>query len=56
MTFSGNTTMEQIFTGIHPHSIGVSPYLPIIRNIPDYKAVSLGLDLLPEGCSFSQHV
>ena len=45
VTVVGNTTMEQIFAGIHPHSLGISPYLPIIQNIPDHKARNLGLDL-----------
>jgi uncharacterized 2Fe-2S/4Fe-4S cluster protein (DUF4445 family) len=47
VTVVGNTTMEQIFAGIHPHSLGVSPYLPIIQNIPDHKTGNLGLDLSP---------
>lgn len=43
----GNTTMEQILAGFHPHAIGVSPYLPLTPHIPDLKAEELGLDLNP---------
>ncbi len=47
VTVVGNTAMEQIFAGIHPHRLGVSPYLPFLRNIPDHMAATLGLDLSP---------
>ncbi|MFZ2447413.1 MAG: ASKHA domain-containing protein [Syntrophobacteraceae bacterium] len=43
----GNTTMETLFAGFHPHSLGVAPYLPIIRNPGDFSASELGLDFNP---------
>ncbi len=45
---AGNTTMERLFAGFHPHSLGVSPYLPIIRPPLEFQAAELGLvDLSP---------
>jgi uncharacterized 2Fe-2S/4Fe-4S cluster protein (DUF4445 family) len=43
----GNTTMLQLFAGLHPHSLGFSPYPPICRTLVDLRAVELGLDLNP---------
>ena len=43
----GNTTMEQLFTGFHPHSLGVNPYLPVNRLPPYFNAAGLGLALNP---------
>lgn len=45
VTVVGNTTMEQILSGFHPHYVGVSPYLPVVRTLPDLTAGDLGLDL-----------
>lgn len=41
----GNTTMVQIFAGFHPHSLGLSPYLPAVRIFPDTTAADAGLTL-----------
>ncbi|RKY00629.1 MAG: hypothetical protein DRP55_05445 [Spirochaetes bacterium] len=43
----GNPTMEQIFTGIHPHNLGIAPYLPISRSITDFRAIDIGIDIKP---------
>jgi uncharacterized 2Fe-2S/4Fe-4S cluster protein (DUF4445 family) len=43
----GNTTMEQIFTGIHPHGLGASPYLPVSCEPQNLRAADVGLDLNP---------
>lgn len=43
----GNTTMERIFVGFHPHGLGVSPYLPVFRAALDLKASEVGLNLNP---------
>jgi uncharacterized 2Fe-2S/4Fe-4S cluster protein (DUF4445 family) len=43
----GNTTMEQIFAGFHPRSLGVTPYMPAARRFPPFRAADLGLDLSP---------
>lgn len=47
VTLVGNTTMERIFAGCHPHGLGVSPYLPVFRGSNDLKAVDVGLKLNP---------
>jgi uncharacterized 2Fe-2S/4Fe-4S cluster protein (DUF4445 family) len=44
---AGNTTMERLFAGFHPHSLGISPYLPIIRPSLEFKAADLGLKVSP---------
>lgn len=43
----GNTTMQQVFMGIHPHGIGVAPYLPVSHGPHDFRAAELGLELNP---------
>jgi uncharacterized 2Fe-2S/4Fe-4S cluster protein (DUF4445 family) len=47
VTLVGNTTMERIFIGFHPHGLGVSPYLPVFRSALDLKAADVGLKLNP---------
>jgi uncharacterized 2Fe-2S/4Fe-4S cluster protein (DUF4445 family) len=47
VTAVGNTTMEQIFGGLHPHGLGVVPYMPATRSPLDLRAAELGLDLSP---------
>lgn len=44
---AGNTTMETLFAGFHPHSLGVAPYLPVIREPRDFSASELGLAFNP---------
>ncbi|MHC1724788.1 MAG: ASKHA domain-containing protein [Syntrophobacteraceae bacterium] len=43
----GNTTMQTIFAGFHPHSLGVAPYLPVIRGPRDFSASEIGIHLNP---------
>ncbi len=43
----GNTTMETLFAGLHPHSLGVAPYAAIIHEPRDFTAFELGLDFNP---------
>ena len=43
----GNTTMEQIFAGLHPGGLGSYPFLPVCRFIGDLRAADLGLNLNP---------
>lgn len=43
----GNTTMEHLFLGFHPHCLGVAPYLPIKSDAEVFTAGDLGLDLNP---------
>ncbi len=47
MVVVGNTTMETLFAGFHPRSLGVSPYLPPRRHPGDFRARDLGVDLNP---------
>ena len=47
VTAVGNTTMQQIFADIHPCSLGMTPYLPAVRTLPDLRAADLGLALNP---------
>jgi len=43
----GNTTMERIFIGFHPHGLGVSPYLPVLSTPRNLSASEVGLKLNP---------
>ncbi|RLB42584.1 MAG: hypothetical protein DRH12_05285, partial [Deltaproteobacteria bacterium] len=47
VTLVGNTTMEQIFIGFHPHGLGVWPYLPVLSSPRDLRAEEVGLNLNP---------
>ena len=47
VTVVGNTTMLQVFAGIHPASLGATPYLPAVREFPDFSAADLDLSLNP---------
>ncbi|MBR9985090.1 MAG: DUF4445 domain-containing protein, partial [Desulfosarcina sp.] len=39
----GNTTMQQVFAGLHPYGLGVFPYFPLTRTPPVFSAGDLGL-------------
>jgi uncharacterized 2Fe-2S/4Fe-4S cluster protein (DUF4445 family) len=39
----GNTTMQQVFAGLHPYGLGVFPYFPLTLNPPLFSAGDLGL-------------
>lgn len=43
----GNTTMQHLFCGINPRSLGGAPYLPVSRVASDWRASDLGLNLSP---------
>jgi uncharacterized 2Fe-2S/4Fe-4S cluster protein (DUF4445 family) len=47
-TVAGNTAMQQIFCGIDPQFLGVSPFVPVARTLPTMKAAEVGLRLHPE--------
>jgi uncharacterized 2Fe-2S/4Fe-4S cluster protein (DUF4445 family) len=47
MAVVGNTTMLELFGGLHPHGLGLSPYLPVTRLARDVRAGELGLTLNP---------
>lgn len=48
MTVVGNPTMQHIFAGLHPHSLGASPFIPFRRSPMNMRAVDTGCDLNPE--------
>ena len=39
----GNTTMQQVFAGLHPNGLGVFPYFPLTLTPPVFSAGDLGL-------------
>ena len=43
----GNTTMEQLFDGAHPYSLGTAPFLPLTRNPVRLRARDVGLSVSP---------
>lgn len=43
----GNTTMQHLFCGMNPHSLGRSPYKPITVSATDWKALDLDIDVHP---------
>jgi len=43
----GNTTMEQLFLGLHPFALGRAPYLPVARRLTVGRAAELDLGLNP---------
>jgi uncharacterized 2Fe-2S/4Fe-4S cluster protein (DUF4445 family) len=47
MTVVGNTAMHHIFLGVDPHSLGLSPFPPVIHQSQDIKARELGLKIHP---------
>jgi uncharacterized 2Fe-2S/4Fe-4S cluster protein (DUF4445 family) len=44
MAVAGNTTMEHIFAGISPESIGKSPFRPQFYDSLEFEAASLGIN------------
>ena len=47
MTVVGNPTMQQIFAGFHPHSLGATPFTPFRRSATHLRAADVGCDLNP---------
>jgi uncharacterized 2Fe-2S/4Fe-4S cluster protein (DUF4445 family) len=43
----GNTTMQQVFAGLHPYGLGVFPYFPLTLTAPVFNAGDLGLAVDP---------
>ncbi len=48
----GNTTMQQVFAGVHPYGLGVFPYLPLTLNPPPFSGGDLGLATDPAAAVF----
>ncbi len=47
VTLCGNTTMQQIVSGLHPHGLGVFPYFPLTLTPPAIRAGDIGLGTDP---------
>ncbi len=47
MTVVGNPTMQQIFAGFHPHSLGTAPFTPFRRSAINLRAADVGCNLTP---------
>ena len=45
ITFSGNTTMTQLFLQVDPRNIRRAPYVPATSLYPPFSATSVGIDL-----------
>lgn len=45
VTVVGNTVMEHLFAGLHPHRLGVWPYQPVSRRFMNITAKEAGLAL-----------
>jgi uncharacterized 2Fe-2S/4Fe-4S cluster protein (DUF4445 family) len=43
----GNTTMQQVFAGLHPHGLGAFPYFPLTLTPPSFSAGALNLAVDP---------
>jgi uncharacterized 2Fe-2S/4Fe-4S cluster protein (DUF4445 family) len=43
----GNPTMTHILAGFHPNCIGMAPYIPVVQNLPVFKASELGIKVKP---------
>ncbi|NMC21231.1 MAG: DUF4445 domain-containing protein, partial [Thermogutta sp.] len=46
---SGNTTMQHLFCGLDPSSLGRYPFLPVLRHGLSVDAAELGLEIHPAG-------
>jgi uncharacterized 2Fe-2S/4Fe-4S cluster protein (DUF4445 family) len=43
----GNPTMTHILAGFNPNCIGLAPYIPVVQNLPVFKASELGIKVKP---------
>ncbi|MFH0957384.1 MAG: ASKHA domain-containing protein [Pseudomonadota bacterium] len=43
----GNSTMQHLFCGLNPYSLGISPYRPVTHLASDWRASDLGLNVNP---------
>ncbi|MHC4179179.1 MAG: ASKHA domain-containing protein, partial [Planctomycetota bacterium] len=48
LTFSGNTTMQQLLCGVDPSSLGEVPFVPTAGRGPSLRAAGLGLHVHPQ--------
>ncbi len=52
LTFSGNTTMQQLLAGIDPRSLGEVPFVPATSDPILAPASSLGIGIHPRGTAY----
>lgn len=50
----GNTTMQTLLVGMSPAGLGVSPYLPVIRDALKLRAEEIALDLIRARIAINQ--
>jgi uncharacterized 2Fe-2S/4Fe-4S cluster protein (DUF4445 family) len=43
----GNPTMQHLFCGWHPRSLGTAPYVPVSRSASNWRASDLGIEVKP---------
>ena len=46
-TVAGNTTMNHLFAGVSPATLGTAPYVPIFKYFPAMRAEELGIHIHP---------
>ena len=56
ISVSGNTTMQQLFLGIDPRSLGEVPFVPAVGQGISVEANQLGLEIHPRGRIFAMPV
>jgi len=52
MSVAGNSTMQHIFLNISPGSLGVIPFVPVLREGVEIKAQDAGIEINPQGRIF----
>lgn len=52
LTFSGNTTMQQLLCGVDPRSLGEVPFVPAAGRGPLLQAAELGLHVHPQAAAW----
>lgn len=52
ITFSGNTTMQQLLSGLDPRHLGEVPFVPVTSNRLLLSATRLGLKIHPRGRAY----
>jgi len=48
ITVVGNTVMQHVFAGVHPHPLGIWPYMPVSNCFQNITAKDAGLSISPE--------
>ncbi len=56
VTFSGNTTMQQLLCGVDPSPLGMVPFVPATDHAMSVSAAQLGLQIHPRGRAYMMPV